>query len=480
MTTHSLRRARALIVAALTLTTGAALGVTAPPAHAVNQTVPCTASTTTNGTNLQTAMSTVVGGGGGTITLDDYCVYELTAPISGTTGLTTVSGGITVTVTTVSGLNTATIERSTAGATPQFNIFTVAGSGSVLNLSHLSLLNGSAPGAGGAVRVVQASTLNADNMLFAGNRAAGDGGALLLSNAGLGSTATITSSIFTDNQAGASGGAIRLQGSSTLNLSDSSVSGNRALGNGGGIEGNLFAVGTGTTTLSNVTMKHNTAVNGGAIAMEGNGPLNVTNSTISDNRTIQGNGGGVYLTNGRPNSFTGSHIDGNTATATNNVVASGGGLFNRNSNQVVTLDTTTVAQNRIVGANGQGGGIAGVAGTVTLNSSTVTGNLASGRFSKGGGLYSDNSFAASAVNVNSSSISLNKVTGTGAVSGGIYNSGATVALSSATVDNNTAPFAPAPGGVYTTVAINPTGGSINGNFPTNCLLSPAMVTGCVN
>ncbi|MFJ3231876.1 hypothetical protein [Streptomyces sp. NPDC086787] len=480
MTTHLLRRARALTVAAVTLTAGTVLGVTAPSAHAVDQTVPCTASTTTNGTNLQTAMSAVVGGGGGTITLDDYCVYELTVPISGTTGLTPVSGGITVTVTTVSGLNTATIERSTAGSTTPFNIFTVTGANSVLNLSHLSLLNGSAPDSGGAVRVLATATLNADHMLFAGNRAVNDGGALLLSNAGTGSTATITTSTFSDNQAGASGGAIRLQGSSTLNLSDSSVSGNRAKGNGGGIEGNIFTTGTAVTTLDSVTMTHNTAVNGGAIAMEGNGPLTVTNSTISANRTIEGSGGGVYLANGRTNSFTGSHIDGNTATASDDNVASGGGLFNSNFGAVTTLNTTTVANNQVVNANGQGGGIAGVAGTVTLNSATVTGNLVSGRFGKGGGLYSDDTDTPSVVNVNSSSVSSNKVVGTGAVSGGIYNSGATVALSSATVDNNTAPLAPAPGGVYTTVAIVPTGGSINGNFPTNCLLSPAMVTGCVN
>lgn len=104
--------------------------------------------------------------------------------------------------------------------------------------------------------------------------------------------------------------------------------------------------------------------------------------------------------------------------------------------------------NRIIGAGGQGAGIAAigsVAGSsLTLqNGATVTGNLASGRYSQGGGLYTEKGEGgALTVAINSSNIDTNKVTGSVPI-------------------------------------ISVTGTAITGATPTNCLLSPMTVTNCV-
>ncbi|MFJ3235100.1 hypothetical protein [Streptomyces sp. NPDC086787] len=137
---------------------------------------------------------------------------------------------------------------------------------------------------------------------------------------------------------------------------------------------------------------------------------------------------------------------------------------------------------------GLGAGISMTGGTLNLNGGTlVTGNVAAGQYSLGGGVYTDDSEGVGVplLNVNSSSINANKVSGTGSVAGGLYNLNGTVTFTGGTVNNNVAPNAPAPapapapGGVYTNTVIG-AGGTCTGNFPTNCLFSPATVTGCVN
>jgi CSLREA domain-containing protein len=112
----------------------------------------------------------------------------------------------------------------------------------------------------------------------------------------------------------------------TLNLTDSTVSGNTATSNNGG-------------------------------GIYNNGTMTVTNSTISGN-AADGHGGGIYNSNSTTLSVTNSTISGNTASGT----SQGGGIYN---NGPLNLTSSTISGNT---AGGNGGGIlAGTAGGSHLN-----------------------------------------------------------------------------------------------------------------
>ncbi len=157
----------------------------------------------------------------------------------------------------------------------------------------------------------------------------------------------------------------------TLTLSNSTVSGNTALFNGGGGIDNL-----GTLTLTNSTVSGNRAdfaggSKGGGI--DNLGTLTLTNSTVSGNTVTHGVGGGIY--NGNALSLSNSTVSGNSASST------GGGIFNR-LGDTLTLTNSTVSGNSASGPNGIGG--IDNEGTLTLTNSTVSGNSASGPNGIGG------------------------------------------------------------------------------------------------
>ena len=119
----------------------------------------------------------------------------------------------------------------------------------------------------------------------------------------------------------------------TLNLTDSTVSGNTATGaNGGGIYNN------GTMTVTNSTISGNTAgANGGGIYNTNSTTLTVTNSTISGNNSAS-QGGGIF--NAGPVTVTSSTISGNTSGG------NGGGIMASTAfGSSVNLKDTIVAGN---------------------------------------------------------------------------------------------------------------------------------------
>jgi hypothetical protein len=168
-------------------------------------------------------------------------------------------------------------------------------------------------------------------------------------------TVNISNLTVLDGNTVGSGGGILIS-SSTLNLTNSTVSGNTATNNGGGIYNLAFS----TTHLINSTISGNTATYGGGIENTGSSTLNMTNSTISGNSS--GYGGGVL--NAGIFNMTNSSVSGNTAP-------DGGGIYNGNIG-TVNLTNSTVSGNSAT----TGGGIANY-GTVNLTNSIVA-NQASG------------------------------------------------------------------------------------------------------
>ncbi|MEM9162924.1 MAG: choice-of-anchor Q domain-containing protein, partial [Cyanobacteria bacterium P01_F01_bin.4] len=216
--------------------------------------------------------------------------------------------------------------------------------------------------------------------------------------------------------------------------------GNDGQGNGGG----LFNY-QGFVTLNNSTVEDNTATNQGGGIWNGNN-LDVTGSTLDDN-TARLFGGGVY------NAGTGDTSLSNTTVSQNKTLeVAGGGLFNRG--ELSVLDSL-IDNNEAVNAGGGienqgvqgpgmlevlrstisnnvsgfvGGGVSSSLGTVSVVESTVNNNQSD---DSGGGINA----VGSTVTVENSTVSANTTNGGG---GGIYGSLSALTVSSSTIVENTA------------------------------------------
>jgi predicted outer membrane repeat protein len=187
------------------------------------------------------------------------------------------------------------------------------------------------------------------------------------------------------------GAGLFLVGVST-DISGCDISGNTATESGGG----LFLDTAVKFTLTNTTLRDNSAHNGGGIFDSTlYAPLNVSNCVISGNRAFSGNGGGVSVTN---LVATGSEFSDNSAagsgggiysksqvggslsltncTISGNTAGVGGGIFSWSqlgSFLFATITNSTISGNTAVTA---GGGLASKAGYLTIQFSTVTLNAA--------------------------------------------------------------------------------------------------------
>ena len=251
------------------------------------------------------------------------------------------------------GPNMLTVSR--ASDTAPFRIFHVM-PGHTVVIEGLTISGGSADGPGHGVLNDQ-STLTIDNCSVRNNQGAGspnggDGGGIYNNNAIL----TITNSTIADNFAiifggfGSGGGVYNV---GTLEIVNSTISGNLAYQNGGGV----FSAGS----------------------------LQITNSMIGSNNAgfYEGSGGGIA--NDGTAAISGSTVRDNHASAAPNGEGQGfgGGISN---GAMLTISNSTVSDNS---ASGSGGGI-GNGGRLAITNSTISGNTAV----MGGGIGNGGSSAA--------------------------------------------------------------------------------------
>jgi len=151
-------------------------------------------------------------------------------------------------------------------------------------------------------------------------------------------------------------GGIGSGANTTVNLTDSVISGNTATGNGGGLSG------SGTFNLTNVAITNNSAGgnNGG---MSAGGPATLTNVTVAEN-SAGGNGGGLSI--GGSATLTNVTVSGNTAST---ATGFGGGINIGNSAApaTATLTHVTVVNNRAA----TGGGIRIGAGSANVQNTLI-------------------------------------------------------------------------------------------------------------
>jgi len=203
--------------------------------------------------------------------------------------------------------------------------------------------NSASNNSGGAINS-ESGTVVISNCTLSGNSAS-YGGALVILGYDEGpdgtfiSTSTIQSSTLSSNTAGY-GGAI--ENGCAMTISDCTLSGNSASGNGGGIW-NLI-----TLTVINSTLSSNSADHGGGIYNEGvfgTNDVSINNSTLSGNRA---RGAGGAILNFGSLSIQSSTLSGNSAT-------NGGAIFGG----AAEIGST------ILNAGASGGNFKNSVGTVT-------------------------------------------------------------------------------------------------------------------
>ena len=259
------------------------------------------------------------------------------SPISLTTAELSINKNLTI---NGPGSSVLTIQRSSAGGTPSFRIFTI-----------------------------QSVAVNISGMTISG----GSGG-FLNSNG----TLNVTNSTVSGNSSGAGGGIASSGG--TLMLTTSIVSGNTVTGGTQPSGGGIYNTGSSTATIINSTVTGNTAVGTGAGGggLFNNSTMTLTNSTVSSNTANCTNCKGGGVANFGTLTLTNSTVNGNTSNGTNG----GGGIYSQGA---VTLTNSTVSGNIASGTDANGGGIYNLIGNLTLTNSTISGNVAS----VGGGVSSN-------------------------------------------------------------------------------------------
>ena len=388
------------------------------------------------------------------------------------TALPDINGNLSI---TGPGAKLLTVQRSTAGGTPNFRIVAI-NSGLTVTISGLTITNGVTASSFDGGGIFNGATLTLTDVAVNGNQTSAtsgnggwgggisNGGTLTLNNCtvsnnktaagdagGLGGgilnlgTMTLNNSVVSDNQTGistfgsGSSGAGIFNQTGNLILNNSTVSGNQTgSANNGGLGGGIFN--TGNVTLTNSHIQNNLAFgNGGAI--NNYGSLILITSTVSGNRTIDAVFG-----------------------------AFGGGIYN-NITATVTLTNSTLSNNRTGnstsgGAGGYGGGVYNL-GTMTVTGSTISDNQTGVGIMVGG--YGGGVFNTATLDLTNSTVSGNRTGNAGnPEGGGIQNTG-TLTVTNGTITNNTALGAFADGG-----GLNNIGGTINlqntivaGNFRVN-------------
>ena len=217
-----------------------------------------------------------------------------------------------------------------------------------------------------------ASSLSVADSTIAHNTADGDGGGITLEQG----WASIVRSAVTENTTrftGLGGGIVALTG--TLVVVDSNISSNTAATIGGGI----FAGGTFSLTRSSIT-NNEAHTDGGGVRTGGTGgDAEITSSTISGNRSV-GFGGGIEHAASSRNDIlriTNSTISDNRVWRDNQPAYGNGGgiaLFGEST----TIATLRLFHVTLAGNDGQGGGSAiyAVSGRVSVHNSILDGGAA--------------------------------------------------------------------------------------------------------
>lgn len=208
--------------------------------------------------------------------------------------------------------------------------------GGILNALGGTIQDNTASVHGGGI-FITGGTLNVVGGSIQSNTASGDGGGIRATDRAV-VTIAGTSKII-ENTA-AYGGGISANGGSTITMEAGEISQNNGGSRGGGV--NLDTNST-TFTMTGGTVSGNTATTGSGILVD-KATISLTKATITDNKATgdkagEGYGGGVYVQNKGKATIEGSTISNNTAYA-------GGGVYISEESQDLTITNSTISENQ--------------------------------------------------------------------------------------------------------------------------------------
>jgi CSLREA domain-containing protein len=277
---------------------------------------------------------------------------------------------------------------------------TITGNTAVSGVNGVGALGGGLYSGGSGVITFANSSVsnNTASTAFAGSSGQTSGGGIAF----LSGTVTLqNNSVVSGNTASSTNGvAFALAGAilnqqGTLNVIDSSVTGNTA----SDFRGGIYSLAINVPVINNITrstISGNTAQgiagagaegDAGGLAVISNGATassttNITSSTISGNHAwVDGAAGADTLAGGIENvSFVAggiSVINLTNSTVSGNDADNAGGIFNQGAGATINLDYSTVAANDAsIGGLGGGGGLYNTTGTINLRNSVVADNTA--------------------------------------------------------------------------------------------------------
>jgi hypothetical protein len=291
-----------------------------------------------------------------------------------------------------------------------------------VSISGLTLTGGDVGSSGGAILGRESLVLNEMAIIDNATREYGGGVFFVDENSAIQNTLEIRNSTISGNtaQPGGGGVAARIMGG-TLMFTSNVITGNKATGlssRGGGIYTNLRN--TQATIVGNAVGENTAGFGGGIWASNVTGQMLIDESRIFGNAAIvpKGQGGGI--------------------------------LFTGDSN-VATLRNSTVENNSATGIGGRGGGVYAAGDSAVIERSTITGNQAGGT---GGGIYNR-----AALTLRETTVAGNSVINPKGNGGGIFHTGPrNIKVVASTISGNSAAFA---GGGIFIIGGSPDGSTID-------------------
>jgi hypothetical protein len=239
-----------------------------------------------------------------------------------------------------------------------------------VTLQGLTVQHGLTTGGGAGIQDTGNASLELDNCVITGNVAVGAGGGVLMQNTvNTPWTLTVNNSFISNNHAGDAGGGIDTIGSGHVVVTGSQLTGNTCLNQGAAIWLDTLNNASATLLLSNSLVNRNFAFLGatGALGTAGNGAVTIIGTTVSDNYSGT-TGGGFGDENGLANlTIINSQFLNNTA------MTDGGGV------QAGGAGTTTLISGSLFAGNtaaGNGGGLFASGGTVSISTTRFIDNTA--------------------------------------------------------------------------------------------------------
>ncbi|MEM8637609.1 MAG: CHAT domain-containing protein [Cyanobacteria bacterium P01_G01_bin.54] len=247
-----------------------------------------------------------------------------------------------------------------------------------ITIQDLTIQNGSInTDEGGGIRFNGSGTLRIENSTITGNTAFNGGGIYTREEAG---TLIVENSIISHNRSISpyleGGGGIFSKGQST-SIRNSTISGNNSANNGGAIH--IIGSSPSTLVIDNSTIANNTTQNVGTIQFD-----NSLGSVMISDSTFYGNSAAFY--GGAINTNAELNVD-NTTITSNTAGKRGGGVSNSLGN--TTISHSIITNNRTTNPTQYGGGgiyfnDGGLGGTLTIENSVIAGNRSANR---GGGIF---------------------------------------------------------------------------------------------